>query len=181
MDTPKINERNTNNFFTKTPYEIAGKSSVQHFVKIPEEKGYLTKENRLADGLTIHREENFLPLLGKVAAEIPTSIKNITRRSKCPSRCRFRSGRRRSHASGPQQHHREGKTNDRKRSNRRDGHRPDGVQVEGPHEGRKVRSLEVGDLDLHGFFLVTNVSMEISLREDLGSEDSGGGLCLADK
>jgi repressor LexA len=49
----------------------AGKSSVQHFVQILEDKGYLTKQNRLSDGLTIHKGENFIPLLGKVAAGLP--------------------------------------------------------------------------------------------------------------
>jgi repressor LexA len=51
----------------------AGKSSVQHYIEALQFKGYLTKHGRLSDGMAIHRvkEENLVPLLGKVAAGVP--------------------------------------------------------------------------------------------------------------
>lgn len=68
----------------------AGKSSIQHFVKILQEKGYLTKQNRLSDGLTLHiereREESQqqLPLLGKVAAGVPIEHKKFDEKIEVP-------------------------------------------------------------------------------------------------
>lgn len=62
----------------------AGKSSIQDFVKILVEKGYLTKQLRLSDGLTIHKDEHSLPLLGKVAAGIPIEHKKYDERVEVP-------------------------------------------------------------------------------------------------
>jgi repressor LexA len=62
----------------------AGKSSIQDFVKILVEKRYLTKQLRLSDGLTIHKDEHSLPLLGKVAAGIPIEHKKYDERVEVP-------------------------------------------------------------------------------------------------
>lgn len=70
-------------------FGYAGKSSVQHFVKILEDKGYLTKQTRMSDGITLHNvhnsnEENLLPLLGKVAAGLPIEHRKYDEKIEVP-------------------------------------------------------------------------------------------------
>ena len=50
-------------------------SSVQQYIEALSEKGYLTKEKYKSQSLSIHKEENRIPLLGKVAAGLPIDSK----------------------------------------------------------------------------------------------------------
>ncbi len=99
METLSINQKTVLDFIEKyraknkvaPTYDIiakslgyAGKSSVQDFVKILIEKGYLTKKGKMSDGLIIHREEHTLPLLGRVAAGIPIEHKKFNERIEVP-------------------------------------------------------------------------------------------------
>ena len=85
-----IQKYNSKHGFAPT-YEViadnlgyAGKSAAQHFVKVLIDKGYLTKQTRLSDGVVIHKDQNQLPLLGKVAAGLPIEHKKYDEHIEVP-------------------------------------------------------------------------------------------------
>ncbi|MBL7543312.1 MAG: transcriptional repressor LexA [Bdellovibrionaceae bacterium] len=51
------------------------KSTVHHYIQTLIDKGYITKENHLSHGVTVHSEGHLLPILGKVAAGQPLDFK----------------------------------------------------------------------------------------------------------
>jgi len=61
------------------------KSSVQHYVEALTKKGYLTKERHLSHSLTVHKEGNLIPLLGKVAAGRPIENRKHNERIEVPT------------------------------------------------------------------------------------------------
>lgn len=85
-----IEKYQTKNGFPPT-YEVIAKafgystkSSVQHYVEVLIKKGYLTKERHLSHGLTVHKEGNLIPLLGRVAAGRPIENKKYDERIEVP-------------------------------------------------------------------------------------------------
>lgn len=66
-------------------FGYAAKSSVQHYVEALMKKGYLTKERHLSHGLTVHKEGNLIPLLGKVAAGRPLEHRKHQERLEVPT------------------------------------------------------------------------------------------------
>jgi len=60
------------------------KSSVQHYIEILVEKGYLTKEKYLSQTLSLQSESNFISLLGKVAAGRPIENRKFDERIEVP-------------------------------------------------------------------------------------------------
>lgn len=65
-------------------FGYATKSSVQHYVEALTKKGYLTKERHLSQSLTVHKEGNLVPLLGKVAAGRPIENRKFNERIEVP-------------------------------------------------------------------------------------------------
>ncbi len=65
-------------------FGYSGKSSVQHYIEVLIEKGYLTKEKYLSQALTMHPESNLIPLLGKVAAGKPIESRKFNERIEVP-------------------------------------------------------------------------------------------------
>lgn len=65
-------------------FGYSAKSSVQHYVEALIQKGYLTKERHLSHGLTVHKEGNLIPLLGKVAAGQPIENRKYHERIEIP-------------------------------------------------------------------------------------------------
>lgn len=61
------------------------KSTVHHYIETLISKGYMTKENHLSHGLTLHNEGNLLPVLGKVAAGQPIDFKKADEHVEVPS------------------------------------------------------------------------------------------------
>lgn len=61
------------------------KSTVHHYIETLISKGYMTKENHLSHGLTLHNEGNLLPVLGKVAAGQPIDFKKADDPIEVPS------------------------------------------------------------------------------------------------
>lgn len=64
---------------------VSSKSTVHHHVETLRLKGYLTKEHRLSNGITLHTEGNLLPVLGSVAAGAPLDLKNHDERLEVPA------------------------------------------------------------------------------------------------
>lgn len=60
------------------------KSTVHHYIEALIAKGYMTKENHLSHGLTLHNEGNLLPVLGKVAAGQPIDFKKADEHVEVP-------------------------------------------------------------------------------------------------
>lgn len=65
-------------------FDYSAKSTVQHYVETLIQKGYLSKERHMSHGLTLHKEGNMLPLLGKVAAGRPIDHKKNDERIEVP-------------------------------------------------------------------------------------------------
>ncbi len=65
-------------------FGYSGKSSVQHYIEVLIEKGYLTKEKYLSQTLSLQRESNLIPLLGKVAAGKPIENRKFGERIEVP-------------------------------------------------------------------------------------------------
>lgn len=61
------------------------KSTVHHYIEALISKGYMTKENHLSHGLTLHQDGNLLPVLGKVAAGQPIDFKKADEHVEVPS------------------------------------------------------------------------------------------------
>lgn len=61
------------------------KSTVHHYIEALISKGYMTKENHLSHGITLHNEGNLLPVLGKVAAGAPLEFKKTDEHLEVPS------------------------------------------------------------------------------------------------
>ena len=61
------------------------KSTVHHYIEALIAKGYMTKENHLSHGITLHSEGNLLPVLGKVAAGQPLDFKKTDEFLEVPS------------------------------------------------------------------------------------------------
>ncbi|MBL7554697.1 MAG: transcriptional repressor LexA [Bdellovibrionaceae bacterium] len=61
------------------------KSTVHHYIEALVAKGYMTKENHLSHGLTLHNDGNLLPVLGKVAAGQPIDLKKTDEHLEVPS------------------------------------------------------------------------------------------------
>jgi repressor LexA len=59
-------------------------SSVQQYIQALSEKGYLTKEKYRSQSLSIHKQENLIPLLGKVAAGVPIDSKKHNEKVEVP-------------------------------------------------------------------------------------------------
>ena len=65
-------------------FGYSGKSSVQHYIEVLIEKGYLTKEKYLSQTLSVQKESNIIPLLGKVAAGKPIENRKFGERIEVP-------------------------------------------------------------------------------------------------
>jgi repressor LexA len=77
---------------TSPTYEVIGKSlgykaksTIHHYIEALTSKGYITKENHLSHGVTVHAEGNLLPILGKVAAGQPLDFKKADEHLEVPS------------------------------------------------------------------------------------------------
>lgn len=84
-------EQHTEKVGTPPTYEAIAKhfgystkSSVQHYIEILTQKGYLTKEKHLSQSLSVQREPNVIPLLGKVAAGKPLESRKFGERIEVP-------------------------------------------------------------------------------------------------
>lgn len=76
---------------TSPTYEVIGKalgykakSTVHHYIEALTTKGYISKENHLSHGVTLHNEGNLLPILGKVAAGLPIDFKKTDEHLEVP-------------------------------------------------------------------------------------------------
>ncbi len=65
-------------------FGYSGKSSVQHYIEVLIEKGYLTKEKYLSQTLSVQKDSNLIPLLGKVAAGKPIENRKFGERIEVP-------------------------------------------------------------------------------------------------
>jgi repressor LexA len=65
-------------------FRLKAISSVQQYIHALIEKGYLTKEKYRSQSLSIHKEDNQIPLLGVVAAGLPLENKKHNEKIEVP-------------------------------------------------------------------------------------------------